>query len=304
MTWIVDIDKNNYTYFMPMIPSYVKEEMADDEDLMVYGLVCDRVAAGVCAVYITPPTAGILWYYLDPSCRGIGAGSQCFYELAVFFHDRFGIDEVVMDIPADADESIYKLFDVYDASFTKLPECRFETTLGRLRGSGKLNKPYRHSIALGKLSDRDLKSFCNRIVKENLDLVPMPIDPTQYSVKASAIFMEDDNPAGMLLLSHSKEGIEIPYVVSLSTNPIALMDMFFFAMNKVEKASDDVVVGMSLVDNKLELILRHLLDIKDAYDKEFKYNTRATIPLSFVDEGRRQTAEIINTWISARQLEE
>jgi hypothetical protein len=130
----------------------------------------------------------------------------------------------------------------------------------------------------------------------------MPIDPTQYSVKASAIFMEDDNPAGMLLLSHSKEGIEIPYVVSLSTNPLALMDMFFFAMNKVEKASDDVAVGMSLVDNKLEIILRHLLDIKEADDKEFKHNIRATIPLSFVEENRRKTAEIIDTWVSARQL--
>ncbi|MCR5098930.1 MAG: hypothetical protein K6B14_08280 [Lachnospiraceae bacterium] len=245
---------------------------------------------------------GILWYYLDPSCRGIGAGSQCFYELAEFFHDRFGADKVVMDIPADADESIYKLFDVYDASFSKLPECRFETTLGRLRGSKKLNKPYRHSIALGKLSDRELKSFCNRLVKERLDLVPMPIDPTQYSVKASAVYMEDDKPAGMLLLAHSDQGIEIPYIVSLSTNPLAIMDMMYFALNKVEKAGDNVAVGMSLVENKLELTLRLLLDIKVDDDKEFKHNIRATIPLSFVDEYRRKTAEEIDAWLSARLL--
>ncbi|MCR5098931.1 MAG: hypothetical protein K6B14_08285 [Lachnospiraceae bacterium] len=49
MTGIVDINKDNYLCFSPMIPSYVREEMSDDEDLMVYGLVCDRLAAGVCA---------------------------------------------------------------------------------------------------------------------------------------------------------------------------------------------------------------------------------------------------------------
>ena len=295
MVNVIDLDESVFDCFAPLFPKYVMEEAMDDEDVVLFGIVDEDVPIGVISARIMPPEAELLWYYLDPSNRGEGLGSESFGLLCRRLYNSLSVKTVRADIPVDADESIYKLFDPYvETTYERLPECRFEIPAGWVHNSGRVGRRAQKSIALGDLDPKELNILCNNLVKAGMDLVPMPIDVREYNAKLSAIYMDEGKPKGLLLVKTHDDYLYIPYMASTVRNPAVLMDMIYFVAAGTRRVSEDVKIYMNLVDPGLKKVVRALFEIDEDDDDAFTYNTRVALSLNFVERENRHAEETLN----------
>ena len=294
------IDGSNYDRYDPMLPNYIKLIVHDDEDAILVGIVGAGSAVGTIAVSVRSGYADILWYYIDPGFRGVGAGRESFFMFTAMLHDCFGVKLVNMDIPVDADESIYRLFNGLPAEFAELPECHFEISLGFFRSSSKFKGSSKRCVSLEKVDDTLIRDFCNKIVKAGDALVPMPIKKSDYWSEASAVYVEDNEVKGVLLLRREGDHLSIPYMVSHSKNGAAILDMILFAGQNTGRLSEETTVVMNLMDERLGSIVRAMAGLPQDDDEFFKHNTRVMLPLYYIDKNRADIERRELLWREAK----
>ncbi len=294
------IDGSNCDRYDPMLPPHIKARVHEDEDAILVGIVGAGSAVGTAAVSVGSGSADILWYYIDPGFRGVGAGSESFFSLNAMLHDCFGVSFINMDIPADADESIYRLFKNLPAEYTDLPQCHFETTMGFFRSSSKLRGSSKRCISLEKVDDNLIRNFCNSIVKSADALVPMPIKKSDYWSEASAVYVEDNEIKGLLLLRREGGRLVIPYMVSHSKNGTAILDMILFAAQNTKRLSEETTVVMNLMDERFADIVRIMAGLSEDDDDDFKHNTHVTLSLDYIDKNRADMERLDSLWKEVR----
>ncbi|MCR5278361.1 MAG: hypothetical protein K6E19_02860 [Lachnospiraceae bacterium] len=298
MANLLYIDESNIDMFAPIIPDYIREVIVSDEDVVLHGIESDDMACGVVVSRVISFEAEILWYYLDPSFRGYGIGHESFQLYAERMHNTYGVSSIRVEIPAGVDKSIYNLFSGLPAEFERLDMGRFETTVGWLRSSEKIRGAAKHSVALSAVDSKALRNFSDKLANEGLGMVDLPIDPRDYEADASAVYMEDDTPKAVLLLQRDGEALTIPYMVSLSSNPVAIMDMICFVKENSRKYSEDAPIYMDMVEPRLSNLIRGLLDIEPGDNDGFVYNQMVTLDLTYIDERMEEAMTLIRNWKS------
>ena len=295
MASVVHISEKNVGLFLSLIPDYIKEEIMTDEDILLFGIESDDTAAGVCVVRLIAPEAHILWYYLHESFRGMGVGIAAFMELSYLLQGAYGVDYISMDIPAEGGQRLWRMINGFPVSLGRLPECHISTTVGRLRASKRLTASSKSSIPLSKLGKRQLKEFCGELKKRGMDLVPMPIAPKDYATEMSAIYMKDEQPTGILLVSRGRKSLAIPYLASLKPSPVVLSDMMCFVREQTLRVRDDVPISMNIVDKKLKQIVSVLLGVEND-DEIFIHSKRAVIDLSYLNDADEEIRDRLSLW--------
>ncbi len=296
MANLLFIDESNIELFAPIIPDHIREVVESDEDVIMHGIESEGMACGVVVSRIISFEAEILWYYLDPSFRGLGVGHESFDLYTERMHDTYGVSTVRADIPADADEGIYKLFAGVPAKFERLNKSRFETTVGWLRSSDRIKGSSKHCVALSAVDPGVLRNFSGQLASEGLGAVKLPIDPAEYEADASAVYMEGDTPKAVLLLQRDGAALTIPYMVSVSTNPMSIMDMICFVKENARKYSEEAPIYMDLLEPRLSKLIMGLMDMKTGEDDGFSYSQRVTLDLSYIEEQRQEAMELIKAW--------
>ncbi len=296
MANLLFIDEKNIDMFAPIIPDYIREVAVFDEDVIMHGIESDDMACGVIVSRVITFESEILWYYLDPSFRGLGIGHESFELYTERLYDSYGVSSIRMEIPADGDEGLYKLFEGLPANFEKLDKNRFETTVGWLRSSDKIRGGSKHSVALSEVDPNVLRNFSGKLAQAGLGIIDLPIDPSAYEADASAVYMEGDTPKAVLLIERDRESLTIPYMVSISTNSLAIMDMICFVKENTKKYSEDATIYMNLVEPRLTKLVKGLLDMGPGEDDGFTFNRMVTLDLSYIDERRREAMDLIMAW--------
>ncbi|MCR5053435.1 MAG: GNAT family N-acetyltransferase [Lachnospiraceae bacterium] len=293
MTVITGIGRENIRYYLPLIPEYVLMEAATDENTEILGIESDQAAAGAIVLRVIPPEAEIIWYYLDPSFRGGGTGSESFLELLEMLKETEGIRYVTMDIPADAPPELKGLFAGYPAEYEKQSTVYFKTRVGVLHSSKPLQGTPKSTVSLKSLDEKLLRAFSNSLVQEHLDYIPMPIDRTKYMADMSGVFMEDGLPTGLLLIAKKGQELEIPFMANLSKNPVAIMDMMYFVCEKTKRFGEDTMISMNLVEEGMLKMIKALLRLEETEEAGFHRAERVVLSLGFLDEFESEAAEMI-----------
>lgn|GEM_PF-5878940 len=302
MTILTDLGSENISYYAPMFPKGILDEIASDEHMLMFGIEYGGVACGVVAVRALRPEASILWYYVDPDYRGFGVGREAFFELCRMMYYRYSMDSVSMELSSESDPKLKRMFMSFEGAYTEtLPECRFITTVGWLRSSERLikaagEKNKLKSVPLSSVSDYEVTNFSRELRAAGMDYIEFPIDREGFLKDASAVYEESGKPVGILLLKRKGQEFEIPYMASLSTNPLAVMDMVCFTRNASERFSDDSTISMNLVEDRLVKLIKGLLDMSDDENDGFSYNKKLILPLAFVEEGRQELLRTNDLW--------
>ncbi len=300
---LVPINELNYEFYLPMLPEGFIEILSEDEKTLVFGIETIGAAAGCVIIKKTGFVAEITWFYISEPFRGTGTGSESFLWLVDLLHRSYGVDKVYMDIPAGADEGLYHIFNGFDVEKTPLPQCTFLTTLGALMTSDKLKGASKHSVSLGSVDRKKLMIFCNDIINHGADYIDMPIEPDDFMKDQSAVFMEDDEPKAILLFTKKGEELEITFMVSLTKNPSAVLDMLLFAVEHFRRFGEDTPVTIHIVEPKVKALIKRLLSMEDDDEYGFTYSQRITMDLNFLDETAEGTNNMIDIWKSLLTLQ-
>ena len=296
MTVLTEIAKENYLYYAPLLPPFVMEEVQSGENVLIFGFENDEEAAGAAAVRFSGSLAEILWFYLDDGFRGMGIGTESFFLMLQHLRYEYDIVEIFMELQADADPGLFRLFEGLDVRYRDLSECRFETSVGWMRSSEKLKPVSKDCIALSELSDKELRNFCDTLIKNRMALVPMPIVKEHYLPDVSAVYMKDGVPSGILLLKKNGEDMEIPYMAALNKDPLAMIEMMRFVREKTARFQDAARLSMNLVDGRLKDLVKTLLDMDEDDEDGFVHNRMAYLSLGFLDETVQKAELTLTLW--------
>ena len=286
MAELINITEDNFPAFSPMLPRYIVESFMSDGSVLLFGIESEGMAAGVCAVRVTPPQADIMWFSLHSTFRGYGIGAESLMELNMLLRDSYNVSFITMDLSAGSDPKLRRLFAGLPATYSKTDECVFTTTFGAMRSSERIKGKHDHCIPLLELDVHQLAAFCSELKRDGLDYIDMPIDPDDFLKDMSAVYMEDGKPLGMMLFSKKEDTLELPYLVSLSSNNLALMEMISFAKDNSGSIKDDDTLYMNLVDDRLIGLIKAFLFMDKDDNSGFVNNTRITLDLDYLDEAK------------------
>ena len=295
------IDEKNYSSFSKYLSDYILEIMRTEKNTTPYGIVHNGRPVGIVVVQIEGSVAELLWYFVDPECRRIGIGRDGLFDLCEILREKNQISRIEGLIPAGAEESVRKLFESYNVTIEKQPECRFDTTLGEFLNAKKIKGNPAKCVSLDKASGTLLRMLCNKIVEHGVDLVEMPVKPEDYYAKACAIHFDKDEPDGMLLINKTEEAVSIPYLVSFAEDPRAIMDMLTFARDSLKDLDPSLPLYMNLVDENLIGAVRIIAGKAKDDDTGFRYNEKVTLYLDFVDELRERARYYFDAWEMAKE---
>ncbi|MCR5099223.1 MAG: hypothetical protein K6B14_09775 [Lachnospiraceae bacterium] len=293
---ITQINDVNFGYYLPLLPVGFIEILSEDEKTLAFGIEAVGSAVGAIIVKQIAFEADITWFYVQEELRELDIHSEALLHLSELLHDSYGVSVIHMDIAAGSDAYLSDMFNGFHVERTALPQCIFETTLGALSASDKIDRKSTGSMALSALDKKQLMSFCNELINRGLDYVFMPIDPEDYLADQSAVFMEDGSPTGILLISKQGEDLNISYMASISKSPTVISDMISFSIDKVRRFGEDTRVTVSIVEPRIKTLLKGLLSMEPEDDYGFTYSQRVTLNLGFLDEVEAFTTLLIETW--------
>lgn len=295
MCIITGIDETNYEYYMPFMPDTLSQWIEDGEDILIFGIESFDMAAGAIVIRMVFPEAQLLWLYVDERLRGRGIGSDALIRIMEIMKDGYDMRLLSVDLYAGTDKQLASLFDVYPVTKEELFQSSYETTLGWLLSSPKLNGKSKNSISLLELDNKGLRLLNDNLIKRKLDLVRMPIVPGDY-MSQSAVYMEGEQAKGVFLLKKDGEVVEISLLASFADNPISIIDMINFSAGRMNRFSEETRVFMNVVDDRILRLIKGLNSMDENDNEGFTKSERITVDLSYIDEARRKAELIMSTW--------
>ena len=296
MCIITGINETNYEYYIRFMPEVLSEWITADEDILVFGIESFGIATGSVIIRRVFPEAEIVWFYVDEQLRGRGIGSDALMAVMEMMREVYDISTLTINLYAGTDERLVRLFDGFATRREAMVQSTYETTLGWILSSSKIRGGSKSSVALSEISNRELNALCEELIMHGMDLVRMPINPEDYLLEQSAVYMEDGQARGVFLLKQSGEGIELSLLASFANNPVSVMDMINFTADRMRRFSEETKVTVNVVDERISKLIRHLNSMKDEDEEGFTKSERVTIDLSVIDDVRREAELMLQTW--------
>ena len=151
-------------------------------------------------------------------------------------------------------------------------------------------------MALSELSNRDLIALNENLIKHGMDLVRIPVNPDDYLKEQSSVYMEEGQVKGVLLAKQEGEAVEISLLASFANNPVAVMEMINFTAERMRRFSEETSLIINVVEERMIKLIRSLNSMSDDDEEGFKRSERITIDLSLIDDVKRETEIMMETW--------
>lgn len=280
--------------YASMIPAWLLERAKEDENIELWGMTDFGVVCGAAALSKEPEAVSLKHIYIKKEYRGSGRGSRFLTELLYDAYKHQAEIFYTDYVPAQYPE-LERLLSVYPVEIKEMETFgTAAVTLGELTGKKYLKGSCGNVKALSECTEDGLRLLYQRLVELGLDYVDLPLNKEEYLADYSAVMMEEGRPAGLLLVKGGKE-ISIPYLVNLSRNAAAPLEMIRFALQKGNRElSPDTVCRFAVVS-------RTLLALLEKFEIPVNKGKRVQIDLSYCSRLGMRTNAYIET-VSERSL--
>lgn len=244
--------------YLRMIPNWLILGYEEGE-VEFWGLQCFGAPAGVAALRDKEQEKNLLYLYIDQDYRRAGRGARLLQELIYGAYQNgykyFSTQYMQGQYP------VYeKLLCAYPFQSAVDYVSGFRVTLQVLEQTPQLQGAYKNIRALSACSQESLTSLYQELTQSGKDLVSVPLNKTEYIEDCCAVAWEKDKPAGFLLVKEENpQTIRITYMVNLSGNILAPIEMMRFALQMAgKKYPPETVCVFDVINESLFQLLKKI----------------------------------------------
>lgn len=245
--------------YEPMIPQWILHLEKEYVDVDFWGMRSFGSPGGVAVLSEEGKEMKLLYLYLTEEYRHTGRGSAFLQELINHAYERGCQSFVVSYIPG-VYQDFEELLLQYDFHREDEKTASFSCSLQELLMIPQLQGSFKSVKSLPACSEQSLHSLYRTMMEAGEDYVDLPLRKQEYLGKCCAVAMEENQPAGLLLVKTvSEKEITIPLMVNYSHNVMAVMDMMRFALQQAQKLlPSDTSCHFDVVNESLVLLLEKL----------------------------------------------
>lgn len=268
--------------YTPMLPDWLLAAAAADADMQLFGMEVFGRACGIAVLSYEPEGVLLRHIYIRKEYRKSGRGGRFLAELMHTAYQQRAKTFRVEYAPNRYPE-LEGLLRAYPMKATELTGIgNAECTLGELAELPYLNGSWGKIRALSECTRESLSGLYQRMTAQGLDLVSVPLPKGRYMEKYSAVVMEEGAAAGLLLVEQDGEQLRIPYMLNLSRNAAAPLEMIRFALKRGCQDFPPQTVCSFAVVNPMLLALLEKLGIRMQKRRE------AALELSYFAQNHRK----------------
>lgn len=251
MIILTPVTDENIASFHSFFPNSLLSLAAEDNSLSYMGIIYKSTAIGGLVLKKTGPSMELLWILLSEDYRGMGLGARVMNELFINLY-REGITDVFVTTAPETPDSMRRLLSGFPFSYSEVATSTLVTTLGDLRANKHLAGGSKKCQSLEKSTQTFLAGLYKNITEHESDLIPVPIDKHSCNSDASAVYVEDGEAKGILILQPQSDcRYRIPFMYSCSSNPLAPIEMIRFSVAAGTSFPDDTELVFDLVSAEL-----------------------------------------------------
>lgn len=265
MVELTHIGKENVADYIGFFPPDIAEKAFRSKNrALLMGIEDENTAVGGMAILFDKEKTRLCWLEIAPSQRHRGCGGEALYMIMRFLKSC-GVKTMSTVVSPEDDEAFSRLLRGYPFTYTNRPEGLARCTVEDFHVFPRIMKPAKYSVPLSSVPPHKLNKLCQSAVKLGLDFVPMPIISDEYEQDLSAVLIEKNEPAGLLLVQEYEPGKYcIPLFFGLTKNPAKLMDMACYTRSAADRLlSPNAVVEVAYVNPALEKMLMARADLVD-----------------------------------------
>lgn len=214
-----------------MIPDWILQMDPILEGITFWGMTDLNEPCGVAVTVMEDGIPTMIYLYVAPDYRRSGKAGKLIREIMYQSYKRGAHSIKVKYIPEKYPqmERLLRIF----------PGEKKEEFVGTACGTIEELMKLKHfqgntgSVrALSECSQASLNSLYMQIEEQGEDLVELPLKRGEYVEECSAVIMENGVPAGLLLVKQEGDEIKVPYMINLSSDIAAPIEMIRFALKK------------------------------------------------------------------------
>ncbi|MBQ7955261.1 MAG: hypothetical protein IJ282_05875 [Lachnospiraceae bacterium] len=217
--------------YVHMIPTWLIEHTRYAEDVEFWGMKNWSVPCGVAVLTREDRIMTLKHLYIDKKYRGGGRGTRFLQQILQREYKKGETEFQVQYIPGQYPE-FERLLRRYNWERKEELIGSANCTIGELAELKYLQGNYGNTKALSECTEESLHSLYQEIKDRGVALVDLPIKKEDYLAEYSAVTIEDGKPAGLLLVKKEDKDIVISYLVNLSSNVAAPIEMMRFVLQK------------------------------------------------------------------------
>lgn len=267
MEAVFRLSEDNLEEYVKFIPGVYLMEYVYNKEMFMYGLSRYGEACGVAILERDGEDISIHYLYIQEE-----------YERQLLFSF---VNSVACDMYKEgADRLVWKYLEdesgelrqkLYNLGFVsrKSDIAVFNFTIRELAAVPLLSMESHNTIALKKLDGISLKKLCSEIVNNGKDIIDMPLRKEDYITECSVVYIENNEPKGIMLLKQEEDGnLFIPFIYSNTAEPMAIIDMMrFMFINAHNSFEADTICRAYVVEPVLVKIVEKLTGIKGRYQQ-------------------------------------
>ena len=281
------LKQKEFSIYAHMIPRWLMEEALEDDGIEIWGMEDWGEACGAAVISRKPDMVELHHIYIAGEYRNSGRGGRFLMEL-MYYAYRLGASQFQVKYIMEQFPEMERLLRSYPMQIGE-PEMvgNAESALGELANLHYLKGSYGSVKALSECTKEGLSHLYGEIISRSLDLVELPLRKDDYLAEYSAVAMENGRPAGLLLVKEADDGVFIPYMVNLSRNAAAPIEMIRFAVQKgIKKLSPDIKCHFVVINETLLALLEKL-------GMKIQKRRCAALDLSYFEECERNVTAYI-----------
>ena len=259
MEQLILVTADTISIFSRFIPDLIKEEYLSGENFLFYGITWENTACGIVILKPDGDSVILQYLFLEEEFRGFGVGTRIFTATLLKMYEAGYTAVTISYCPTDS-PAIERILKGYPYTVTPLEKGIFSFRLKDINDASALKGSHSHVVALRQMSDMNLKLLGNQLADTGNDLVPLPLRQTDYLADCSAVYMEKDTPAGILLLCRDETGgLSIPLLYSSASDSTAALKMMCFVYERsMAEFPEDTRVQIHVIHGGLLKLLEKI----------------------------------------------
>lgn len=252
------LNKQQLLSYVHMIPQWLLESDIEGEEVEFWGMEDWEVPCGVAVLNREDGVPTLKHLYVEKEYRESGRGSRFLTEILYRVYKRGDVRFQIKYIPKQYPE-LERLLRSYPMT------CREEVigsafcTIKELAELKYLQGDFHNVQALSECTEESLTPLYQEIIRRQADLVELPLKKKDYLAEYSAVAMENGRPSGLLLVKEDEFGVTVPFLINVSENIAAPIEMIRFTLQKGSKAyPPETICRFAIVNESLLQILEKI----------------------------------------------
>jgi len=246
------LEENEFSAYAHMIPGWLIGEAKTDDSMEVWGMEIGGEPCGAAVISREPGIVVLMHLYVAEKYRNSGRGGDFLFDLMYDAYTQ-GVAQFRVEYITEQFPKMDRLLRSYPMKKETMEQMgNVECTLGELAEIKALQGSYGQVKALSQCTEEGLSRLYREVIARELDVVELPLRKDDYLADCSAVAMENGEPKGLLLVKKAEDGVFIPYIVNLSQNAAAPIEMIRFSIQKgSESFSKETVCHFAIINEAL-----------------------------------------------------